>query len=215
MNQRTKRLSSCDIIFEEGKSIYDETLKNRRFQGELENVNSVKSNVRRNCCWTNALVNGCDTNYNHSNSQDKNRNRMLICFILPFCKLTNINIGKPNLLDMRKDRDNRFRKIYNRNTVKIRYSSTKNMDSILNCHNRRLLDELNRNSWGPDEVSCNWRKAECSLGVWCNSKIVIYQGYIFPMEQNDDGERAYIGISTRNWKQGLYNHKHSFSNRRF
>ena len=34
---------------------------------------------------------------------------------------------------------------------------------------------------------------------------------ISPMEHND-GERIYIGISAGNWKQRLYNHRHSFSN---
>ena len=29
---------------------------------------------------------------------------------------------------------------------------------------------------------------------------------------NNGGERVYIGISAGNWKQGLYNHRHSFSN---
>ena len=36
-------------------------------------------------------------------------------------------------------------------------SCTKNMHSILNNHNRRFLDELNRNSGGPDVASCNCR----------------------------------------------------------
>ena len=31
---------------------------------------------------------------------------------------------------------------------------------------------------------------------------------------NNDGKRVYTCISTRNWKQGLYNHRHSFSNSR-
>ena len=34
------------------------------------------------------------------------------------------------------------------------------------------------------------------------------------MEHNDGGERVYIGIFTGNWKQGLYNNRHSFSNPR-
>ena len=37
-------------------------------------------------------------------------------------------------------------KIFNRNTVKIRYSGANNMYKIFNNHNRRLLDELNKNN---------------------------------------------------------------------
>ena len=85
------------------------------------------------------------------------------------------------------------------------------MHSILNNHNRKLLDELNRNSGGPDVVSCNCRsKGECTLGGQCNMKNVVYQAGISPMEHDNDGERVYIGISAGNWKQRLYNHRHSF-----
>ena len=76
------------------------------------------------------------------------------------------------------------------------------MHSILNKHYRKLLDELNRNSGGPDMVSCNCRsKGECPSGGQYNSKNVVYQACISPMEQNNDGERVYIGISTGNKKQ--------------
>ena len=89
------------------------------------------------------------------------------------------------------------------------------MHTIVNNHNRRLLNELNRNNGGPDEVFCNCRrKGVCPLGRWCNSKNVVYQACISPCEYNDDGERVYIGISAGNWNQGLYNHKCSFSNLR-
>ena len=136
------------------------------------------------------------------------RYRRVIWFNPKFCKLPNINIGKyfRNLLDKHFNRDNPLRKNFIRNTVKISYSCTNNMHCILNSHNRRLLDELNRNSGGPGEVSCNcWRKWECSLGGRCKSKYVMYQTCISLMEINNDGERVYKGISAGNWKQGLYN----------
>ena len=36
----------------------------------------------------------------------------------------------------------------------------------------------------------------------------------FSHEHNNDGERVYIGISAGNWRQRLYNHRHSSSNPR-
>ena len=203
-------------IFKENKCIYDEALKNSRFLGRLEYVNLVNfsSNGRSYRTGTHALIKVGDNN-NHSNRQGKNRNRRVIWFNPPFCKLTNINIGKYflNLLDKHFNRDNPLRKFFYRNTVKISYSSTKNMHSILNNHNRRLLDELNRNSGEADAVSCNSRsKGECPLGRRRNSKNVIYQACIFPMEHNNGEERVYKDISTGNWKQGLHNHRYSFSN---
>ena len=135
------------------------------------------SNGQSNCSRTHTLIKVGDTNNIHSNTRGKNRNRRVIWFNPPCCKFTNINMNKYflNLLDRHFNWDNPLRKIFNRNTVKISYSCTNNMHSILNIHNRRLLDELDRNSGGPDEVSCNRRrKGKCSLGGWCNSKNVVY-----------------------------------------
>ena len=55
-------------------------------------------------------------------------------------------------------------------------------------------------------------KKGCPLGGQCNSKNVVYQACISPMEHNNVGKRVYIGISAGIWKQGLYNHRYSFSN---
>ena len=75
--------------------------------------------------------------------------------------------------------------------------------------------KLNRNSGGPDVASCNCRsKGEYPLIGRCNSKNVVYQACISPMEHNNDEEMVYIDISAGNWKQRLYNHIHSFSNPR-
>ena len=164
------------------------------------------SNDRSNSSGTRTLVKVGDTNNNHSNRRGRNRNRKVIWFKPPFCKLTNINKGKYflNLLDKLFNRDNLLRKILNRNTVKISYSITKNMHRIFNNHNRRLLDELNRNSGGPDVASCNCKsKGDCPLGGWCNSKNAVYQACISPMEHND-GERVYIGISAGDWKLKIF-----------
>ena len=178
VNQRINRLSSCKRIFDESKSMYDEALKNNGFQGRLEYVNPVNSDSkgRSNSGGTHALVKGGDTNYNHSNKWGRNRNRRIICFNPPFCKSTNINISKYflNLRDRHYYRDNPLRKNFNWNTVRISYSCTKNMHSILNNHNRRLLDELNRNSEGPDVASFNCRnKGVCPLGGRCKWKNVV------------------------------------------
>ena len=38
--------------------------------------------------------------------------------------------------------------------------------------------------------------------------------HAFSPEHYNDGESVYIGIPAGNWKQGLYNYRHSFSNLR-
>ena len=48
----------------------------------------------------------------------------------------------------------------------------------------------------------------------CNSRNIIYQECISPMEHNNDGERVNISFSDGNRKQRMYNLRHSFSNPR-
>ena len=43
----------------------------------------------------------------------------------------------------------------------------------------------------------------------CNSEKVVYQATIFPME-NSKKEWVYIGISSGNWEERFYNHRHFF-----
>ena len=155
------------------------------------------SKDRSNYSGTHTLVKVGDNNNNNYLNR-RRRNRKVIRFNPPFCKLTNIYIGKYflHLLDKHFNRDNPLRKIFNRNTLKISYSCTKNMHNILNNRNRRLLDELIKNSGRPDVVSCNCRsKAECPLDRRCNLRNVVYQACISPMEHNNDG-----------WGENLYRH---------
>ena len=201
VNQRIK------IIFEENQGIYDDALKDSGFQDRLEYLTLVDlaSKVKSNNGVTRTLIKvGEINNSSHSKRQGKNRNRRIVWFNPPFCKLTNINIGKYflHLLDKHFNRDNLLNRIFYRNTVKMSYSCTKNISNILSKHNRKLLNELIARDRNPDLASCNYRsKEECPLSGRCNSRNVVYKACISPLEHKKDGERVYIGISAGNWKQ--------------
>ena len=208
VNQRINRLLSCKKIFKENKSRYDDALKDNRFQSRLEYLTPVDltSRVKNNNGGTHTLIKVGEiiNNSGHEKRRGKNRNRKVVWFNPLFCRLANINIGKYflHLLDKHFNRDNPLSRIFNRNTVKISYSCTKNMYNILSNHNKRLLNELITRDRNPDTGYCNCRnKEECPLGGCCNLRNVIYQACISPMEQQRDGGRVYIGISTGNWKQ--------------
>ena len=124
VNQRINRLSSCKRIFEENIGIYDDGPKNSGFQGRLEYITPVDPGFkdRSNNSGARTLVKESDNNNNdHSNRRGRNRNRKVIWFNPPFCKLTNTNIGKYflHILDKNFNRDNLLRKIFNSNTEKI------------------------------------------------------------------------------------------------
>ena len=208
VNQRINRLSSCKKIFEENKGRYDDALKDSGFQSRLEYLTPVDltSRVKNNNGGTRTLIKVGEiiNNSSHAKRRRKNRNRKVVWFNPPFCRLANINIGKYflHLQDKHFNRDNPLSRIFSRNTVKISYSCTKNIYNILSNHNKRLLNELITRDRNPDMGSCNCRnKEECPLGGCYNSRNVIYQACISPMEQQRDRERVYIGISAGNWKQ--------------
>ena len=219
MNQRINRLSSCKKIFVESKGRYDDTLKDSGFYGRLEYLTPVDltSRVKSNNSGTSTLIKVGEiiNNNSHAKRRGKNRSRKVVWFNSPFCRLANINIGKYflHLQDKHFNGDNPLNWILNGNTIKISYSCTKNMYNILSNHNRRLQNELITRDRNSDVGSCNCRsKEECPLGGRCNPRNVVYQACLSPIEHKRDGERVYVGISAGNWKQRLYNHRHSFSN---
>ena len=62
-------------------------------------------------------------------------------------------------------------KIFNRNTVKVSYSCTLNVDSIIKSHNKKLTNAEKKLT-----KYCNCRKKqECSLEGKCRSEDIIYK----------------------------------------
>ena len=148
-----------------------------------------------------------------SKTINKNRHRNIIWFNPPFCKLSNVNIGKNFLgLISKHFRDNAFRKIMNKNNVKISYSSTNNISKITDNPNKKLISKLNWNDNDNLRHSCNCKiKNECPLGNKYNLDNIVYQA-IISNKENDNNKKAYIGMTSLNWKFRYYNHLQSFRN---
>ena len=144
----------------------------------------------------------------------KNRKRNVIWFNPTFCKLFTINIGKYflRLIDKHLDGNNLLKKIFNRKTIKISYSCTYNLYKIISNHNKDLMEKSCVDRQYLSKPLCNSRvRDECPVGGKCNSENVVYKATIFQMENRKD-IKIYFGISTGNWKQRLYNDRHSVSN---
>ena len=126
-----KRISSlsCDEIeFNKAKITYETALKNSGYKATLEFKNTFQ-NTRRN------------------------RNRKVIWFNPPFSLNVNTNIGKEFFKLIRKHfpRNHSFDKIFNLNTIKIRYSSMKNIKNLIKQHNATVL----KNQEHSEKGSCN------------------------------------------------------------
>ena len=63
----------------------------------------------------------------------------------PFCKLVDIDIGKYffKMINNHFNQYNLLHKIFDRKTLKIRYSCTRNFFKIINTHNNEIIRKYN------------------------------------------------------------------------
>ena len=94
----------------------------------------------------------------------------------------------------------KLHKIFNENTVKVSYSCTKNITSIINCHNKK---KLHQNQPCPNQRKCNCiRKELCPLNRNCLAENIVYEATITCYEQNYI-KNIYIGIAETTFKKNI------------
>ena len=121
------------------------------------------------------------SNKTHKNSQKlakthnkRNHKRNIIWFNHPFSKNASTKISKYflNLLDKHFPQNHRLHKIFNRNSVKVSYSCTKNMKTIINNHNKNIIGKKP----SINTSTCNCRNKEaCPLNGQCQIGEVVYE----------------------------------------
>ena len=79
--------------------------------------------------------------------QKRNRSRNIIWFNPLFNKNVSTNVMKRflNLIDQHFPKSNKLHAIFNRNTVKVSYSCTQNMSSMIKFHNKKLSTKMSKN----------------------------------------------------------------------
>ena len=94
-------------------------------------------------------------------------------------------------------------KIINKNTVKLSYSTTRNMKRILQSHNAKVLNEKETTS--EKTCSCpNNRKDTCPLENKCLSSAIVYQATM------ETSGHFYVGLCETNFKERYAKHKFDF-----
>ena len=154
---------------------------------------------------------------NKTNNQPKNRKRNITWFNPPYNQNVETKVARKflQLIDKHFPKHHKFNKIFNRNTVKVSYSCTKNMKSIIQSHNKNILKRDNNRD--TDEQTCNCRvKASCPLnGSCCLVERSVYQATVTCEEEQEYGERYYIGLAEPKFKRRYANHKTSFTNDKY
>ena len=146
---------------------------------------------------------------NKDRSRNKNRGQKIVWFNSQYsCNVaTNIHKKFLLLLDKHFPKAYKLSKVFNRNNVKVSYSSIPNFASIINSHNKNILNE---NIPKSTSTSCNCKvKASYLLDGNClqSSSVYICKAAT-PKITND--YLHYIGLTENTFKDRLYKHKNSF-----
>ena len=122
---RIRRLLSSKKIFQDSCKIYMEALKSSGFREEF-NYQETKMPNENNFYMKKKKNTKCTKKYSK---------RKITWFNPTFCKLVNMNVGKCflKLIDKHFNQNNVWHKIFNRKTLKISYSCTKNIN-----HNKEI-----------------------------------------------------------------------------
>ena len=140
--------------------------------------------------------------------KSKNRPRNIIWFNPPYNAQVKTNIGRKfiDLLKHHFPKTHKFRKLFNKNSVKLSYSCTKNIESIISSHNKRVLKEENTEQ----KRTCNCRcKKDCPLDGNCLVSSLVYKAEV----TTTNSVHSYIGNTGNEFKERYTQHKNTFKNR--
>ena len=139
--------------------------------------------------------------------QKRNCSHNIIWFNPPFNKNVSTNVAKRflNLIDEHFPKSNKLHAIFSRNTVKVSYSCTQNMSSMIKSHNKKVINKDVK-----ELKSCNCRvKSKCPLNGQCQITDIIYKCTVLsPGKPN----KVYLKTTESDFKKQFYNHRKSFDN---
>ena len=192
ISKRISKLSSNEEVFNEEANLYNEGL---RQAGYIEKIHYIQDDQPNN------------------QSSSKTRKRKIIYFCPPWNDALASNLGRRFLeLVDQCFKDTPLAKLFNRNTVKVSYSCTKNMKSIITGNNMKLLrPRPNGNHSVPEgnERECNCRSGyPCPVDGKCLRSGLVYSCKV----DSNIGPRSYIGVTKNTfkerWNAHNYYHRH-------
>ena len=96
-----------------------------------------------------------------------------------------------------------YRSLFNKNNVKVSYSCVESMGSVIQSHNRKILNQQKPK----EEKPCNCRiKGSCPLDGSCRKTCIVYKAAV----TSEASTKFYYGASEGEFKQRYYNHTKSF-----
>ena len=143
--------------------------------------------------------------YEETHQRKKNRKRKILWFNPPFSANVKTNIGKRfmGLVQKHFPPHHQYRSLFNKNNVKVSYSCVESMGSVIQSHNRKILNQQKPK----EEKPCNCRiKGSCPLDGSCRKTCIVYKAAV----TSEASTKFYYGASEGEFKQRYYNHTKSF-----
>lgn len=192
INNRLSTISSNEKCFDSECKVYQEALDRSGYTHKLKfNKPPTKSHEK------------------------PTRKRNIVWFNPPFSKSVGLDMGR-KFLNSVKDTfttDHPLRKIFNKNTIKLSYCCTQNMQATISADNSK---KLTLEASVPDQQrtnNCNCRdRANCPMDGDCLSTNVIYQATV---KEDEGNTETYIGLTETSFKTRYNNHKLSFNNKKY
>ena len=185
ISNRLQSLSSTEEEFKEVKDDYELALKQAGYSQEMkfEEKSSGESNNK------------------------KKRSRKVCWFNPPFSNEVATNLSKlfNSLVKKHFKPGTLMGKLFNKNNLKLSYSCCQNIGSIINKHNRKLLNP-NKNDEKTEECNCRGGLENCPVQGKCREKDVLYNADI---QIDGEEEKLYIGVTASEFKVRHSNHKTS------
>ena len=183
VNKRLSSISSSEIFFQKAAPLFQEAIKKSgydfklTYQPQPDNQPPKKQKRKRPALWFNP----------------------------PYNATVKTNIGRDflRLIDECFPPSNTLHKIFNRQTVKVSYSTTPNMAQTIAAKNAKILKEE-----GEAKRECNCPKTKiCPLNKKCLVDNIIYQATVTSQNQES---KTYIGLTSTDFKARLGTHTQSF-----
>ena len=142
----------------------------------------------------------------------KNRRRNCTWYNPPFCQTVATSVKRKfiNLVERNFTKNNPLHKIFNKNNMKVSYSCMRNVKSLINSHNAKILRD---NTQSDPPCNCS-DKHLCPLKGQkdsCRAKDVIYQATVETASEN----KFYIGLTSTEFKKRVAKHKTDFKIRKY
>ena len=192
IENRLSNLSSGEKEFNDSKEIYQKALNDAGY------TEKIKYKQEKEKVTSNQVL-------------KRKRKRKIMWFTPPFSKEVKSNITKLfiQILERCFPQGNTLRKIFNKNTIKISYSTTKNISKIISAHNRKILQTQNNVQ---EPCRCRGGLKNCPVEGKCLLEGVIYQAEV---KSREEGTKIYIGGAATKFRLRYNNHTKSFKNKEY